>query len=72
MLTNQNYIYRNVKNTFNWGNPFLPLALETMFFRLLTTYVEMQLQKKIMLCVVLYAREPLPVTVREEHRLRVF
>jgi hypothetical protein len=43
-----------------------------MFSRLLSRNVKIKIYKTIILPVVLYGRETWSLTLREEHRLRVF
>jgi hypothetical protein len=50
----------------------LPFCPELLSFRLLSKNVKVRIYKIIILPVVLYGCETLPLTLREEHKLRVF
>jgi hypothetical protein len=50
----------------------LPFGSESFVFRLLSRNIKVKIYKTIILPVVLYGRETWSLTLREEHRLRVF
>jgi hypothetical protein len=72
MITNENLIQEEIKRRLNSGNACYHLAQYLLSFRLLSENIEFGIYKTIILPVVLYGCETLSLTLREEHRLRVF
>jgi hypothetical protein len=69
-VTNQNLIQGEIKRRVNLGNsPFSPELLSS---RLLSKNIKIRIYETIILPVVLYWCETWSLTLREEHRLRVF
>jgi hypothetical protein len=69
-VTNQNCFHEEIRSTF-WG------MLAAFLFRVLTSCLpskslKIKTHKTIILPIVLYGCETWSVTLREEHRLRVF
>jgi hypothetical protein len=62
-VTNQNCIHEKIKSKLNLGNDGS---------RLLSKNIKIKIHKTVILPVVLYGRETWSLTLREEHRLRVF
>jgi hypothetical protein len=71
-LTDQNCIHEEIRNRLNSGNACYHAVLDLLSSRLLSRNVKIKKHKTIILPVVLYGCENLPLTLREEHRLRVF
>jgi hypothetical protein len=71
-VTNQNPIQEEVKRGFEFWQCFLSFGSEPSVFRLLSKNVKMRIYKTIISPVVLYGCETWSLTLREEHRLRVF
>jgi DNA replication protein DnaC len=69
-VTNQNCIHEEIKSRLNSGNTtiiFSPLSS-----RLLSKNINIKIYKTIILSLILYGCETWSLTLREEHRLRVF
>jgi hypothetical protein len=71
-VTNQNLIQEEIKRRFNSGNACYHSVQNLLSFRLLSKNVKVRIYKTIILPVVLYGCETWSLTVREEHKLRVF
>jgi hypothetical protein len=70
--TDQNCVHKEIKSRLNSGN--LGTVQFRVFFssRLLSSNVKVKIYKIIILPVVLYGCETWSLTLREEHRLRLF
>jgi hypothetical protein len=71
-VMNQNFIQGEIKRRLNSGNAFYHSIQNPLSFRLLSKNVKIRIYKIIILPVVLYGYETWSLTLREEHRLRVF
>jgi hypothetical protein len=71
-LTDENYIHKEIKNRLNLGNACCHSVQSLLSSRLLSTNVKVKIYKTIILPAVLYGCETWSLTLREEHRLRVF
>jgi hypothetical protein len=71
-VTNQNLIEEEIKNILSFGNGCYHSVQNLPSSRLLSKSVKMGIYETIILPVVLYGCETRSVTLREEHRLRVF
>jgi hypothetical protein len=71
-VTNQNLIQEEIKRRLNSGNSCYHSVQNLLPSRLLSKNVKVKIHKTIILLVVLYGCETWSLTVREEHRLRVF
>jgi hypothetical protein len=71
-VTNQNLIQEEIKRRLNSGNPCYPSVQSHLSSRLLPENVKIRIYKTIILPLVLYGCETWSLTLREEHRLRVF
>jgi hypothetical protein len=71
-VTNQNLINEEIKRRLNSGNACYHSVQNLLSSRQLSKTVKIRICKTIILPVVLYEWEILSLTVREEHRLRVF
>jgi hypothetical protein len=71
-VTNQNLIQEEVKRRLNSGDACDHSVQNLLSSRLLSKNVKVRLYKTIILHVVLYRCETWSLTVREEHKLRVF
>jgi hypothetical protein len=71
-LTDQNCIHEEIRNRQNSGNACYHAVQNLLSSRLLYRNVKIKIYKIIILPVVLYGCETLSLTLREEHRLRVF
>jgi hypothetical protein len=71
-VTNQNFIQKEIKRRLNSGNDCYHLVQNLLISRLLTKNLKIRTYKMIILPVVLYGCETWSLTLREEHRLRVF
>jgi hypothetical protein len=70
--TNENLIHEEIKRRLNSGNACYSSVQNLLSSRLLSKNVKIRIQKTIILPVVLYGCETWSLTLREEHRLRVF
>jgi hypothetical protein len=71
-VTNQNLIHGKMKSRFNLDNA---ATIQFKTFCLLTcclSNIQIKIHKTIILRIVLYECETLSVTLRKEHRLKVF
>jgi hypothetical protein len=71
-LTDQNCIHEEIKRRLNSGNACYHSVQSLLSFRLLSRVVKIKIYETIILPVVLYGCETWPLTLREEHRPRVF
>jgi hypothetical protein len=71
-LTDQNCIHEEIKSRLNSGNACYHSVQSLLSSRLLFRNVKVKIYKTIILPVDLYGCETWSVTLREEHRLRVF
>jgi hypothetical protein len=71
-LTDQNCIHEEVKSRLNSGNAGYHSVQSLLSSRLLSWNVNVKIYKTIILSVVLYGCGTWSLTLREEHRLRVF
>jgi hypothetical protein len=71
-LTDQNYMHEEINSRLNSGNACYHSVQSLLSSRLLSRNVKVKIYKTIILPVVLYGCETRFLTLREEHRLRVF
>jgi hypothetical protein len=71
-VTNQNLIQEEIKRRLNSDNACYHLVLNPLSSRLLLKDLKTRIYKNIILPVVLYGHETSSLTLRDEHRLRVF
>jgi hypothetical protein len=71
-VTNQNLIQEQYKRRLNSGNACYHSVHNVLSFHLLSQNAKIKQYRTIILPVVLYWCETWPLTLREEHRLRVF
>jgi hypothetical protein len=71
-LTDQNCIQEEIRSRLNSGNACYHAVQNLLSSRLLSINVKIKIYKTIILPVLLYGCETLSLTLREEHRLRVF
>jgi hypothetical protein len=71
-LTDQNCMQEEIKRRLNSGNACYHSVQSLLSSRLLSSNVKVKIYKTIILPVVLYGCGTWSVTLREEHRLRVF
>jgi hypothetical protein len=71
-LTNQNDIHDEMKSRLNSGNACYYSVQNLLSIRRLSKNLKIKIYKTIILPVVLYGCETWSITLREEHRLRVF
>jgi hypothetical protein len=71
-LTDQNCIHEEIKSRLNSGNACYHSVQGLLSSRQLSRNVKVKIYKTIILPVVLYGCEIWSLTLREEHRLRVF
>jgi hypothetical protein len=71
-LTDQNCIHEEIKSRLNLGNAWYCLVQSLLSSCLLSRNVKVNIYKTIILPVVLYGCETWSLTLREEHRWRVF
>jgi hypothetical protein len=70
--TNQNYIQEEIKRRLNSDNACYHSVQTLLSSLLLSKNVKVRIYKTIILPVVLYGCETWSLTVRDEHKLRVF
>jgi hypothetical protein len=70
--TDQNYLHEEIKSRLNSGNACYHLVQSLLSSRLLSRNLKVKIYKSIILPIVLYGCETWSLTLREEHRLRVF
>jgi hypothetical protein len=71
-LTDQNCIHEDIRSRLNSGNACYHAVQNLLSSHLLPKNVKIKIKKTIILPVVLYGCETWSLTLREEHRLRVF
>jgi hypothetical protein len=71
-LTDQNCMQEKIKSRLNSGNACYHSVQSLLSSRLLCRNVRVKIYKTIILPVVLYRCETWSITLKEEHRLRVF
>jgi len=71
-LTNQNSIQEEIKGRLNSGNVCYHSVQNLLFSSLLPNNLKIKIYRTIILPVVLYGCETWSLTLKEEHRLRVF
>jgi hypothetical protein len=71
-LTDQNCIHEEIRSRLHSGNACYHAVQNLLSSRLLSRKVKIKIYKTVILPVVLYGCETRSLTLREEHRLRVF
>ena len=71
-LTVQNSIQEEIKSRLKSGNACYHLVQNLLSSSLLSNNIKIQIHRTIILPVILYGCESWFLTLREEHRLRVF
>jgi hypothetical protein len=71
-VTNQNIIQEEIKRRMNSGNACYHSVQNLLSSRLLSNIVKVRIYKTLILPVVLYGCETWSLTIRREHKLRVF
>jgi hypothetical protein len=71
-ITNRNLIQEEIKRRLNSGNACYHSVQNPLSSHLLSRNIKTRIYKTIILPVVLYGCETWSLTLREEHRLRVF
>jgi hypothetical protein len=71
-LTNQNDIHAEIKSRLNAENACYYSVQNVLSSRLISKNLKIKIYKTVILPVVLYGCETWSLTLREEHRLRVF
>jgi hypothetical protein len=71
-LTGQNCIHEEIISRLNSGNAYYHAVQNFLSSRLLSRNVKIKIYKIVIIPVVLYGCESWSLTLREEHRLRVF
>jgi hypothetical protein len=71
-LMDQNCIHEEIRSRLNSGNACYHTVQNLLSSRLLSRNVKIKIYKTIILPVVLYGCQTWSLTLREEHRLRVF
>ena len=71
-LTNQNSIQEEIKSRLKLGNACYHSVQNVLSSSLLSKNLKIKIYRTIILPVVLYGCETWSLTLREEHRLRVF
>jgi hypothetical protein len=71
-LTHQNCMHKEIKSRLHSGNACYHSVLSLLSSCLLSRNVKVKIYKTIILLVVLYKCETWSLTLREEHKLRVF
>jgi hypothetical protein len=71
-LRDQNCFHEEIKRRLNSGNAYYHSVQSLLSSRLLSRNVKVKIYKTIILPVVLYGFETWSLTLREEHRLKVF
>jgi hypothetical protein len=71
-LTDQNYMHKEIKSRLNVGNACYHSVQSLLSSPLLSRKLKVKTHKTIILPVILYGCETWFLTLREEHRLRVF
>jgi hypothetical protein len=71
-VTNRHYKHEDIKGRFKAGYPCCHPVQNFVSSSLLSKILKIKIHRIIILPVVLYGCETLSVTLREEHKLRVF
>jgi hypothetical protein len=71
-LTDQNHMHEEIKSRLNSGNACYHLVQSLLSSFLLSRNLKVKIYKTVILPIVLYGCETWSVTLREEHRLKVF
>jgi hypothetical protein len=71
-ITDQNLIQEEIKRGLNSGNACYHSVQNLLSSHLLSKNIKIRIYKTIILPMVLYGCETWSLTLREEHRLRVF
>jgi hypothetical protein len=71
-LTNQNDIHNEIKSRLYSGNAYYYSVQNLLSSRLISKDLKIKIYKTVILPAVLYGCEIWSLTLREEHRLRVF
>jgi hypothetical protein len=71
-VANQNCIHKEIKGRLISGNAWYHAVQNLLFYRLVRENVKIKIHETIILPVVLSRCELCSLTLREEHRLRVF
>jgi hypothetical protein len=71
-VTNQNLIQEEIRRRLNSVNACYHSVQSILPSRLLSTNIKIRIYKTIILPVVLYGCKTWPLTLKEEHRLKVF
>jgi hypothetical protein len=71
-VINENFIHREIKSRLNSGNSCCLSFQVLLSSHLLSENLKINISKTIILPIVLYGCEPWSLTLKEEHRLRVF
>jgi hypothetical protein len=66
------FIHEEIRSRLNSGNAYYHAVQNLLSSRLLSRNVKIKIYKTIILPVVLYGCETWSLTLREDHRLRVF
>jgi hypothetical protein len=72
ILTDQNYMHEEIKSTLNLVNACYHSIQSLLSSHLLSRNSEVKIYKTIILPVILYGCETWSLTLRQEHRLRLF
>jgi len=72
VLLSQSSVQEEIKSRLKSGNACYHLVQNLLSFSLLSENIKIKIYKTIILPVVLYRCETWSLTLREEHRLRVF
>jgi sorting nexin-29 len=72
ILTNQNDIHDKIKGSLNLGNACYYSVQNLLFSHFTSKNLKIKMYRTVILPVVLYGCETWSLTLREEHRLRVF
>jgi hypothetical protein len=71
-LTDQSHMHEEIKSRLNLGNACYHSVESLLSSRLLSRKLKVKIYKTIILHVILYGCETCSLTLREEHRLRMF
>ena len=72
MQTNENFLHEEIKSRLKSGNAYYHSVQIRLSSCLLSTNIKIKIYRNIILPVVLYGFETWSLTLKEEHRLRVF
>jgi hypothetical protein len=72
MLTNQNDIHDEIKTILNSGNACYQSVQNLLSSHLISKNLKIKIHRTVILLVGLHGCETWSLTLREEHRLRVF